>query len=238
MKIFELNDPDIAIEDVITTIKNSCGQYLSVAKATGKFFYRGFGKSDQLYHLNLIPKRSNVDSHTIFELAIDEWLTKIGIRAKRRNSAFCIVDEEYANEFGHLYYCFPVDGFNFAYSPNIRDIYPETEHWLRYDALDDCEEMGRRDSQIWHMLADARSDLHLLDLYMHRSKALRQFYGMTFLRRYKFYQDDLAAALTAVGTDHKKYKPEIWFDGSYHLVRAETDGIGITGQDIVDRILS
>jgi hypothetical protein len=134
MKIFELFDTfrdepgneeprDTDRGGIVSYIQDNCSEFLSVAKDTGLFLYRGLDTMSSSVFVGRPregrePKGQSKDQYNllnqIFELA--------GIQATRANSISCTSDRTFTEEFGKTYYIFPVNGFSYTWSSRVSDI--------------------------------------------------------------------------------------------------------------------
>jgi hypothetical protein len=115
-------------------IRKHCSYALSAMKKTGKFLYHGsdnHGRDGKAVigntKTNRYPKDISIKSQSI----IDSQLAELGFKALRSNSLFCTGSEIRAREYGKLYYVFPINGFNFTWSPVTYDLYNTVCH--QYD---------------------------------------------------------------------------------------------------------
>ena len=68
------------------------------------------------------PKDTNYRTHQMFS----DWMDALGLVATRDNSMFMTSDFRQAHEdYGQPYIIFPVDGFDYAWSPNFKDMFAD-----------------------------------------------------------------------------------------------------------------
>lgn len=139
MKIYEieagarinLHDPESqdTVKDFADVVKANCSDVLAIYKSAGKVLYRGMITSElpAMFHAR---SRNNRNPTNIKRLeaqkGFDAALAKNGIVANRSNSIFCSGDISqayvYADSDKDLYMIFPANGFNYAWSPRVRDL--------------------------------------------------------------------------------------------------------------------
>jgi hypothetical protein len=107
-------------------IHKHCSDALTAMKSTGKFLYHGSDNHD-MGHNKAIVGHTNVDRQPkdidIFaQKVIDSKLAAAGFKALRANSIFCTGSESQAHTYGSLFYIFPINGFNFTWSPLTHDL--------------------------------------------------------------------------------------------------------------------
>jgi len=122
-------DTPIKLENLLKGIKKNCSQILKVYQqinnkdlTSNNFLFRGIrSQKDAFYgtpYTNRLPK----DSDEFINKLADDYMKRMGIKARRSNSIFATGDRKQASKYGEEYIIFPVDGFDFCYSKNIKDL--------------------------------------------------------------------------------------------------------------------
>lgn len=126
--VYQGDAPD-PMGEFITIISEQCSDSIQAIKQAGDFLYRGLnsvgygtiafhGKTRENRQPNNL-KRAN--SQRMF----DNALALTGIVANRTNSIFCTGSFEqasaYALDYNDIFLIFPINGFKFSWSPNVRD---------------------------------------------------------------------------------------------------------------------
>ena len=142
MRLNELTRP----KSFVQGITSECKQILSLyASFPGRYFYRGTKKSESYYRAtspqNRIPKDTSPEAHAV---AISAMIA-LGFTAHRGNSIFVTPSRNIAKEFtlsrpvGQIYIIFPVDGFHYAWSPNVNDFYSDVRARAARDRIDSAD---------------------------------------------------------------------------------------------------
>ncbi len=117
------------IKALVKFINLKCPTIISSIKRTDTFLYRGI---DKAYGANLAflgTSPTNRDPYGLSEAVSDglnEVMIKQGFKAIRSNSIFCTSDLEFLQSkhsiFGEAYLIFPIDPFDYTWSPIVDDI--------------------------------------------------------------------------------------------------------------------
>lgn len=127
MKIFEVEegqridfstqfreDFDTAWEDIII---NECSDAVNFMIANKKVLYRGANHSfPDAFKSRSRSNRKPRDSHPLAQKIFDQYLDSQKIAAKRSNSIFVTSNFKMAEDYGKLYYIFPIDGAEYSVS--------------------------------------------------------------------------------------------------------------------------
>ena len=99
--------------------------------------WRGFGKKviqpGSLMHARLDrePKHNSKVVHRV----ADNWFFEKFGRRYRSQAYFCTGAQDVAKHYGNVYEVFPLNGFNFCWSPKIRDLFTE----VSLSFIDPCD---------------------------------------------------------------------------------------------------
>ena len=146
MRIYEIdagskNDVD-GMQEVLYLITANCTQSLHAMTKANNFLYRGSKSAPaEIFHGASRQDRTPLTSTKEFHNNINSALTLAGFKANRSNSIFCTGSMMDAVSYGgskNIYLIFPIDGFNFTWSPKITDLYvDEYSLWGQdYDSFD------------------------------------------------------------------------------------------------------
>lgn len=125
-----VNDRPIKMDNLFKALAKNCKEIIKVYKELNrnnfsreKFLYRGIKRStdDALYGKPFTarkPKDSNVELHDL----VNDTINTLGFDANRENAMFVSGDRSQASGYGNLYIMFPVDGFTFTWSKNVKDL--------------------------------------------------------------------------------------------------------------------
>lgn len=119
-----LNEFNTDGPDLISSLRDTCTQYLDATQKAGhgNLLFRGDNyKADDWYSAKTRENRLPLANSVNLQRIADGWLQLKGFRALRHNSIFCINNQRWAETFGRLYAIFPEDGFDFTWSPLIKD---------------------------------------------------------------------------------------------------------------------
>lgn len=116
-------------EDVI---QRDCKPFLSLLGAGARPLYRGIREQhDPLAVLNVQRDRQPTKMPRTIHAAVDAWFCeKFGVRY-RGAGLFCTGDCAQAAEHGFVYKIFPIGGFQFCWSPKVRDLF----EWAKQERL-------------------------------------------------------------------------------------------------------
>lgn len=247
-------DTPIKLENLLKGIKKNCSQILKVYQqinnkdmTSGNFIFRGINSTeDALYGMPYNHRRAKDSDQFIHKLA-DDYMKRIGIKARRTNSIFTTSDKNQASQYGkHVYIIFPVDGFDFCYSKNIKDLvltnYKYLDTFLNYDVVDEIkgivtktwEEASEGDS-IKHVFNNISSIDDLLTTY---NKHIGDMDKLTNLVEKGVLPKKVGSLLDQVYTENDKPKEifdfddndiygailskhEIYINGKYYAIRSD-----------------
>jgi len=161
-KIAAYTDPIIVkqIEEKLLAMYPRCKQIFSLYKKyPGKYFYRGTNHL-MIYYNKTPPKgRRPRDSDEDIHTDIIKAMKANGFKAHRGNSIFMTSDMEQADGYATgppsragqpsrgLYIIFPLDGFNYSWSPKVQDFegfYKDDPHSLGIDIENGIDEYLRQ----------------------------------------------------------------------------------------------
>lgn len=194
--------------ELIDIIARECSEYVELAAGDEFALMRGMEKCPHSVQLNLQPNlytsRHDYDRN-FFDVMVDKHLAKFGL-LPRRDATFAITNPKVAEGFGRVFYVFPKNGFRFAYTESVVDLYPTFENWVGYDAQEDpvASKVTRS------LLLDAMGDLSIIEIYCDRRPTFRKFIRERFVEELPCRGDDLAAAM--------RNGWEVWFDGPFHAL--------------------
>ncbi|GAB3739926.1 hypothetical protein GCM10028794_24070 [Silanimonas algicola] len=104
-------------------VQRDCKPFLSVLGAAARPLYRGM--SEQHDHVTVLDVRRDRQPKNMprtIHAAADSWFSeKFGVRY-RGAGLFCTGDRAQAAEHGYVYKIFPIGGFQFCWSPGVRDL--------------------------------------------------------------------------------------------------------------------
>lgn len=117
MRLFEIQNTD----ELCRTIQNDCSEIIHIYRETNSRLTHDTQRSGKILFgttQNRLPR------HTPLRLQknIDQKLQAMGFIAVRGNSLFCSTGGNSFKYGENRYTVFPVNGFQFTYSPNIRDL--------------------------------------------------------------------------------------------------------------------
>lgn len=114
----------MGFEELDERIQRDCQPYLALLRSGSAPLYRGDRPQAEAVSEGLVP-RARIPTKMPIELheASDQWFTRtFGVRY-RSAALFCTGDLGQAKAFGSVYQIFPIGGFQFCWSPNVRDLY-------------------------------------------------------------------------------------------------------------------
>lgn len=199
----------MSTQAIIDILKRDCGEYLNIAAELEVPLMRGMEKCPQERHFNLAPNqftsRHGYDK-PFFDKMVDNRLKRLKL-LQRADATFATTDMEIAQGFGPMFYVFPKNGFRYAYTEGISDLYPKFESWIRYEwnpGAHTCSAM------VADLLCDAMGDLTIIDIYCDRSPTFKKYIRQKFVEAQNYCGDELDLAM--------EHGWEIWFDGPYHAL--------------------
>lgn len=130
MRLYELeagNRKELVNSNIdlyIQTIKTRCSDALSAMQTTKEFLYRGV----QTGEINQFKGKSRESRKPLMTTGnqqeeIDNILRNHGFEALRSNSIFCSSTMSQVQNYGRVYMIFPVNGFDFTWSPKYNDLF-------------------------------------------------------------------------------------------------------------------
>jgi len=142
--IYHLN-PQM-VERVERHVEN-CSQILKIYSQTQRVLYRGIsGEASDIFFGRSPVNRTPVDTSPELHNLINKKLREFGFIACRDNSIFTSSHRMTADYYGSMYVIFPLDGFDYTWSPKIRDFFNEISGYGEYDIkTDNLENMTRKD---------------------------------------------------------------------------------------------
>jgi hypothetical protein len=116
--------PDLVTDEILHYIATHCSSFLKVAKPLRRLLYRGLNDHDQDVFIGQTKEGRRPFNSTRHEQAeFDDAISKLGFKALRSNSIFCSTNLYFAATYGRAYIIFPIDGFDFTWSPMVSDFY-------------------------------------------------------------------------------------------------------------------
>jgi hypothetical protein len=206
------------LEDAITTIRRSCSEFL---KLNTQPLWRGMNISSTLLQdfktpVDRRPTSSSRELSRLLDRAIER---KVGFKS-RSEGTFVTASERVARDYGQLCLFFPKNGFQYAWSPAVRDLYTAFEDG---GSNDDFVEKARG-LLIDEARANGDEDMAEEILGWDDGDVIAQVMGTlsdsdigeelaTYMAK-DYKNTDLAAA--------SRSKCEISFNGDYYLVNVKT----------------
>ena len=95
----------------------NCSESIAACKNGGRFMYRGFSSMQPVVRGRSWDDREPVDSDQKLSRRFDKMLKALGFKALRSNSIFVTSSLKTASYFGTSYIIFPINGFNYTYTP-------------------------------------------------------------------------------------------------------------------------
>lgn len=123
--------------DLVATIQKECQPFLSLLRDASGALMRGVSASDKGYFTRDVRRDrrpKNMPEH--LHLAADAWFSeRFGVRY-RGAGLFCTGDAAQAATHGRTSLIFPIGGFQFCWSPHVRDLHEwftasRGERWTR-----------------------------------------------------------------------------------------------------------
>jgi len=115
------------VKQFVPVLQKNCKQALSAFKKAN-VLYRGSKPHGSAYLGRSVKNRTPMDTPNPVQSNLDQLFLSAGYKAVRGNSIFVSGDADTADEYGHLYIIFPIDGFNFTWSTKISDLYSFLHH--------------------------------------------------------------------------------------------------------------
>lgn len=111
-----------SLNKILSFIDGHCSTFLEAMYESEKFLYRGLPSVHDYF---LASSPTNRSSMGLEELSryLDYYLKSDHFSALRTNSICCNSDREYIGRmgFGRIYFIFPLNGFTFHWSPEVKD---------------------------------------------------------------------------------------------------------------------
>ncbi len=107
-----------------SVIQSDCKPFLALVNDSGGYLYRGLGEENSDF-LTRDVRRARLPKNMplVLHAAADAWFSQtFGVRY-RSAAEFCTGDRGQAAEYGNVYRIFPIGGFQFCWSPKVRDLY-------------------------------------------------------------------------------------------------------------------
>jgi len=127
---FIFESKDITIDD-IKQIKKECAEYFYESRFINRNYpmYRRMKRKIRTYDI-IIPRKNRKPLDTPKEIhdKFDELFKKEFGWKVRSEGVFCSGDAP-SSAYGDLYYIFPIGKFKYVWSPDIRDLTVELEHF-------------------------------------------------------------------------------------------------------------
>jgi hypothetical protein len=195
MKINEVINNDL--DNILDTISQECSDFLE--EGGWQLLFRGIKNANSPTLLSQSREgRRAKDSSWQWQEAIDTKLKEAGYSALRSNSIFVSGNQQVAQAYGDLYCIFPIDGFQYTWSGEIRDIFAEYStdeyNWDRWTK---------------HVSINPKTDPLLAKSY-NFFVDLKTLTGKEFAGKYAFENSDLKDAINS--------KHEIYIRGSYYAI--------------------
>ena len=128
MRLNELTRP----RSLVQSIRDECKQILKLyASEPGRYLYRGSKRNVSMYKgVSQFERRPKDTDLTIHRNVVDAMIN-LGFTAHRGNSIFVTPSKHMARAFssvvlgGQVYIIFPIDGFDYSWSPQVDDFYSD-----------------------------------------------------------------------------------------------------------------
>lgn len=131
----EIGDDDLP-ESIAKFIMKHCSEFLEVAKSTKNFLYRGDSNHIEDFFIGRTKEdRNPLNSMPHEQIGFDAAIANLGFKALRSNSIFCTTKRMWAASYGRCYIIFPMNGFDFTWSPNVSDFYQANFRIRDWDAF-------------------------------------------------------------------------------------------------------
>ena len=122
----------MSIDNLHSEIQRDCQPFLSLLRAGSGALFRGVGQEAPDFFMGAVVRDRSPKNmpHALHE-ATDRWFSQqFGVRY-RGASLFCTGDPKQAAQHGRVYKIFPIGGFQFCWSPEVRDLH-------EWGKADDC----------------------------------------------------------------------------------------------------
>ena len=121
---FRTDMSNMSIDQLWMGLEHECSDALSIAKSTGRFFYRGtVDDMFLIYKGRIRDNRMPTNTPREVQQRINDWMQHNGFRALRTNSLFVTTDLDQAKSYGTPFIIFPKNGFAFTWFQNSKDLY-------------------------------------------------------------------------------------------------------------------
>lgn len=178
-------------QDIIKMLNSQCSEIIQAMKASNKFLYRGVrGYSDPNFPEQFKGKsrsdRKTMGTSSWHQPVMDKILANNGFAALRGNSIFCTSNIEDSTTYGRPYIIFPINGFDFTWSPVYQDLYgdPAYSHDMDEKAI---SKMLSHGSYKWNDLPKALQTGHEImihgEYYAFRNSIYDAFFMNQFIQR-------------------------------------------------------
>lgn len=156
---------DSQIDEFIERVSKECKPFL-YAKDPGQLLYRGMQIIDEILYNKIIRKhRVPTDIPHDFHSFIDRYFKQHFDYYFRSNAMFMTSNYGFASAYGQVYAVYPVDSFQFLWSPKVKDLYPILAKIMRQKYKFDIQEFesGYDNEQIEKILNDLSNILKDLE---------------------------------------------------------------------------
>lgn len=118
-KIIDYGSSDIS--EAIDKIKLNCSDFLKIREKSKRFLYRGMNSVPDIFISQSRDSRSAIDGPTSsrYKRLADFYMKNMGITALRGNSTFCNSKLRDSENYGKIFFMFPINGFSFTYSKKL-----------------------------------------------------------------------------------------------------------------------
>ncbi len=123
-------------EQVIQSIQSKCQPYLQQNPKLIPMFRGSQFNGTDVFEKPIRTDRFTKDTGPKWTNFWDEGLAQRGIKANRRNSAFCTGDRRVAEMYGHPFVVFPLGEFNYSWHPYVRDLYRSITDYTNHPTQD------------------------------------------------------------------------------------------------------
>lgn len=153
------------MDEAVRAILTDCQPFLALLRAGSGPLFRGSNRDGAKYFRDKVrrdrqPKNMRPDLHS----AADEWFSRrFGVRY-RGASLFCTGDRAGASRHGTVYLVFPVEGFQFCWSPKVTDLYEWSKAGghLNLSPKEFADRLGGLDYQDWDLAAATASGCEVM----------------------------------------------------------------------------
>lgn len=126
-KFFGLMRNSVPVKELTALVVKNCSESITAMRETRTLLYRGLRGHGYPDAFKGAPRNNRVPtsmSRYANSVEFDNALLKAGAKAIRSNSIFCTSSNAFASNYatnGGIYIIFPVNGFNFTWSPTTKD---------------------------------------------------------------------------------------------------------------------